>query len=215
MNKYPLREDSGRRTMSLFLSLYLIVLVFLIALLSASSFSGLRFEVGSKSVRDSFRNHFKAKTKEIRFAEGNDEGFLIHTAEQSSDLPDEGNVFLRELPIVKVVETESGKIMYADINKEDYFSGTEISPDKLFFFKHLCGFLKRRNDSGHYGLKFVFGENYGNDVYPVTVESNYRRAEELAKFINNECDSKADNVSIGVDALDYAKIRIIFSVADE
>lgn len=215
MDKYPLRDDSGRRTMSLFLSLYLIVLVFLVALLSVSSFSGLRFEVGSKSVRDSFKNHYKAKAKEIRFAEGNDEGVLLHTANKMSDLPREGNVFLRELPIVKVVETESGKIMYADINKDDYFTSTDILPEKKDFFKHLCGFLNQRSDhSSYFSLKFIFGENYGNDIYPVTVDNNYRRAEALGEFIN-ECGVGMDNVSIGVDAIDYTKIRIIFSVSDE
>jgi len=216
MDKYrPLEGDSGRRTMSLFLSLYLIVLVFLIALLSLSSFDGLRFEVGSKSVRDSFKNHFKAKAKEIRFTEGNDEGFLLHTDDASSDLPKDGNVFLRELPLVKVVEAESGKIMYADIDKDDYFTGSEINPEKRAFFENMCGFLKRHDGNGrHYNLKFIFGESSGNNVYPIAADDNYRRAETLAGFIS-ECGAGAENISIGVDAVDYAKIRIIFSVEDD
>lgn len=214
MKHFSAIDDSDKKTLSLFLSLYLIILVFLIALLSTASFQGLRFDVGSKSIRDSFKIQNKTKIKTIRFKEGNNDGFLLSGENKADNLPAEGNVFMRELPLLKIIETESGKVMYADFKRADFFLNDEIYEDKKVFFKQLADNFIRRPDGIHYEIKFILGENYAGGLYPVSADSNYRQAEKIAETMA-EYGVAAQDVSVGIDTLEYDKFRIIFIQTDD
>ncbi|OPZ78664.1 MAG: hypothetical protein BWY78_00459 [Alphaproteobacteria bacterium ADurb.Bin438] len=214
MGFLPDTKKGDKQIMSLFLSLYLIVLVFLIALLSMSSFSGLRFETATKSVRESFKpkikNHFLSK--KINYKSGNNEAFLINTEE--SFLKNMGNVFTKELPLVKVIETQSGLVMYAYLEKNEFFEedGINLRSDRTLFFKNLAEKMKSNSPLYSYKIEILLKDDEVQEskFFNSDKKSYLKASNILNTFIG--FGVKPYEIYCGFGRVEEKDIKIIFDV---
>jgi len=208
---YPVTPASGgnKSTISLFLSLFLLILAFFILLVSISTFE----EVKSNAVMDSLSSTFKT----VLPASGDPTEFTandgdVFAAQQFQDQVTE--IFSATLQVAKVEVVQPGQRMRASFPIESMFSpeSAELRPVAIPLLDRIVAALSGSPPGLKFEMEFLIGAEYldGNTL-PVSQTLSLSRAGNFAREMIGRGLSP-DSMAVGIEPGDARRVNVWFYI---
>lgn len=211
---YPVAPDSGgnKSTVSLFLSLFLLILAFFILLVSISTFEEVKSNAVMDSLSSTFRTVLPASGDPTEFTAKDGDVFA---AQQFQDQVTE--IFSAAMQVAKVEIVQPGQRMRASFPIDSMFSAdsAELRPVALPLLDRIVAALSGSPPGLKFEMEFLIGAEYldGNTL-PVNQTLSLSRAGEFAREMAGR-GLPPKSIAVGIEPGDAKRVNVWFYIRRE
>lgn len=202
-------HDSQMGTVTVFLSLFLLILAFFIILVSISTVEEGKSKAVINSLTSTFTTYQDSGAKPTDFT--SKEGDVLGRQEFQERVT---GIFSTTLQVAKVEVVRPGRLMRATMPTSAMFADGEsrVRPNVLAFFDRISAVLGSPPPGLKFDMEFVIGTAYGEDgIMAVKETLEMARAGAFAREMTSRGTSP-DSISIGLAPQDSEQVILRFYV---
>lgn len=202
-------ENGGNSTVSLFLSLFLLILAFFILMVSISTFEEVKSNAVMNSLSSTFATVLPPSGDPTEFTAKDGD---IFAGQQFQDQISE--IFSATMQVAKVEVVQPGKRLHAWFPIESMFvdGKTDIRPVSIPLLDRIVAALSGSPPGLNFEMEFIVGAEYSEDgALPTTQSLALSRAGVFAREMASR-GAPPGSVAVGVEASDSKRINLWFFI---